>query len=184
MDHYPGVGHGESLALCATTKDYRSSGTSYAQSNSGNICPHELHYIIDGHCCAEREAGIIDEEADVRVGVDGVEEEELADDCVGEEVLYLVAEEDDALPEEEAHDVTPGSGSGRVGRLSSDAGLPQRSRGGGSRARGVETGEPEGARWRDNAQASLLRGAESGRRHRHRRRRGEGGSGTRTRSRH
>jgi hypothetical protein len=61
----------------------------------------------------------VDEEADVGFWVDGVVEEQLADDGVSEEVIDLVAEEDDALPEEEAHDVTGASSTPRTIRLGS-----------------------------------------------------------------
>jgi hypothetical protein len=70
---------------------------------------HEIEQVEGDYALKdtpERSTGGVDEEADVRFGVHGVEEEELADDGVGEEVLDLVAEEDDALPKEKAHDIT------------------------------------------------------------------------------
>jgi hypothetical protein len=81
----------------------------------------------------ERSTRGVDEEADVRFGVHAVEEEELADDGVGEEVLDLVAEEDDALPKEKAHDITARCTSMPFRLRSDPLAFPQRQRRQGSR---------------------------------------------------
>ena len=83
----------------------------------------------------ERSTRGVDEEPDVRFGVHGVEEEELANDGVGQEVLDLVAEEDDALPEEEAHDIAARRCSRRLRLRSDTLAFPNRLRRQGSRRR-------------------------------------------------
>lgn len=58
-----------------------------------------------GSISPERAAGGIDEEADVLGRILGVEEEELADDGVGDEVVDAAPEEDDPLLQQQPHHV-------------------------------------------------------------------------------
>jgi hypothetical protein len=66
---------------------------------------HELHRVVDRKACVDAAAGRVDVEADVLVGVLGLEEQHLRDDHVRRRVLDLGAEEDDSLAEQPREDV-------------------------------------------------------------------------------
>ena len=65
----------------------------------------ELHGVVDGQAGVHRAAGAVDVEADVLVGVVGLEVDELGDDEVGDLVVDRRAEEDDPLVEQARVDV-------------------------------------------------------------------------------
>ena len=84
-----------------------------AHADGGDVGGRELHRVVDRHAGRDRAAGRVDVEPDVLLGVLPVEVEQLGGDLVGDRVVDLGAEEDDALPQEAVVDVLPGIGERR-----------------------------------------------------------------------
>jgi hypothetical protein len=59
-----------------------------------------LHDVVNGHARVDRAARGVDVDADVAPGVLGREQHDLAADAVGDVVVYLLAEEDYAVPQQ------------------------------------------------------------------------------------
>ena len=67
----------------------------------------ELHRVVDRHAGRDRAAGRVDVQPDVLVRVLTFEVEQLRGDEVGDVVVHVGAEEDDALFEQAVEDVHP-----------------------------------------------------------------------------
>ena len=64
-----------------------------------------LHDVVDRHARVREAAGRVDVELDLLVRVPRLEVQDLGDDQVGDVVVDLLAEEDDALPQQQREDV-------------------------------------------------------------------------------
>ena len=64
-----------------------------------------LHGVVDREAARHHAAGAVDVEHDLLVGILALQEEKLGDDDVGDVVVDLGAEEDDAVLEQAAEDV-------------------------------------------------------------------------------
>ena len=64
-----------------------------------------LHRVVDREAARHHAAGAVDVEHDLLVGILALQEEKLGDDDVGDVVVDLGAEEDDAVLEQAAEDV-------------------------------------------------------------------------------
>src|SRR3712207_9442327 len=67
---------------------------------SGDVAVDELHRVVDGHAGADRAAGRVDVQVDVALGVLSRQQQHLGGQLVGDDVVDLGAEEDDALAEQ------------------------------------------------------------------------------------
>ena len=76
-----------------------------AHADGADVGADELHGVVDGHAGGDRATGRVDVEPDVLLGVLALEVEELGGDQVGDLVVDLRAEEDDALLEQAVVDV-------------------------------------------------------------------------------
>ena len=90
--------------------------------------PDDLHGVVDGEQGGHVAAGGVDVEADVLVGVLGLEVEELGDEQVGHVLVELAGEEDDPLLQQAGVDVegplaAAGSARGRWAPAGSWVGL-------------------------------------------------------------
>mmetsp|Transcript_10725 Transcript_10725/g.66121 ORF Transcript_10725/g.66121 Transcript_10725/m.66121 type:complete len:203 (+) Transcript_10725:366-974(+) len=101
MDHDPRVGHRVTLALRACSQKECAHGCCKAEANSLHICPAHFHGIVDTHASCDGSSRRVDEELDVLRRVNGVQEEELTDDCIGHKIVDLAPQEHDAFPLEE-----------------------------------------------------------------------------------
>ena len=139
VDHYPGGGEGEALALGAGGQDEGSHRGGEAEVDGHDLGLDVLHAVVDGQAGDDGTAGAVDVEVDGLVAVLGIEVEHDADDLVGQLVVDLGSDEDDALAVEAVVDVDP-LGALRAGGAVRDLGnsdghhldvVPVRSGGGG-----------------------------------------------------
>ena len=75
----------------------------------GDVGLDELHGVVDGHAGRHRPAGAVDVQPDVPLGVLAGQVEQLGADDVGDVVVDLGAEEDDALAQEAVEDLVGGA---------------------------------------------------------------------------
>ena len=79
----------------------------HAHRVGGHVVGDVLHDVVDGHARVDRAARGVDVEADVALGVLGGEQQELGADAVGDVVVHLLAEEDDAVPQQPLEQLIP-----------------------------------------------------------------------------
>src|SRR5699024_8117855 len=97
VHHDAGVRQGVALAGGAGGQQELAHGGREAHAVGGDVAGHELHGVVDGHAGGDGAARGVDVERDVSRGVFGREEEHLRAELVGDLVVDLVAEEQDAL---------------------------------------------------------------------------------------
>ncbi|MEY3456864.1 MAG: hypothetical protein RL215_21 [Planctomycetota bacterium] len=105
VDHDAGIGEGVSFAWGAGGEQDGAHAGGLSDAVGGDIAADVLHGVIDGHAGGDGAAWGIDVEVDISFGVIELEEEKLSDDAVGDVVVYLAAEDDDAILEEPAVDI-------------------------------------------------------------------------------
>src|SRR6478735_4189913 len=109
-----GVGEREALARRATGEQELAHRGRHAHTDGDHVVRDVLHGVVDRHAGRHRAAGAVDVEVDVLVGFRG-KEQKLCGDLVGDVIVDLLTEEDDALAEQSAVDlVTEASTEGRL----------------------------------------------------------------------
>jgi len=110
VDHDARVGQGEALALVAAAEEEARHGGGEADVDGDDLGPDVVHRVVNRQPGDDRAAGAVDVEVDGLRRVLRVEVEHDADDLVGEFVVDLRTEEDDALAVESVVDVDPVGG--------------------------------------------------------------------------
>lgn len=105
VDHHTGIGEGITLAGCAACEQQSAHAGGLADDDGADRALDVLHGIVDGHARSDHAARGVDVEVDVGFGVFGFQKQQLGDDEVGDVVLDLSCEEEDALLEEAAVDI-------------------------------------------------------------------------------
>ena len=105
VDQDLGVGQRHALAGGAARQQQRAHAHRDADADRLHVGLDELHRVVDREAGVDAAAGRVDVEADVLVGVLGLEVQELGDDQVGDVLRDGRAEEDDALVEQPGVDV-------------------------------------------------------------------------------
>ncbi len=105
VDHDPAVGQRIALARRAGGQQHGRHRGRHADADRADRCPQVLHRVVDREAGVDDAAGRVDVQADVLLGVLGLEEQQLGDDEVGEVILDRVAEEDDPLAKQARVDV-------------------------------------------------------------------------------
>ena len=105
VDHHARVRKSEALARRAAGENHRRRRHADAVADRPHVRSHVLHRVVDRHTGIGRSAGRVHVEVDVAVGILGLEEEQLGGDQVGDPVLDLLAEEDDAIAQQPGVDV-------------------------------------------------------------------------------
>ena len=93
------------LALGAAGQQQRAHAHRDPDADRLHVGLDELHRVVDRQAGVDRAAGRVDVEADVLVGVLGLQVQELGDDQVGDVLGDRRAEEDDPLAEQARVDV-------------------------------------------------------------------------------
>jgi hypothetical protein len=99
------VGQGVALALGARAQQELAHRRAQAHAHGGHVGLDELHGVVDGHARGHRAARAVDVEPDVLVGLVARQVQQLGADDVGDVVVDLGAQEDDALTEEAVEDL-------------------------------------------------------------------------------
>ena len=81
----------------ATGQDHGRRRHPHPHTDGGDVAVDVLHDVVDGHPGVGHAAGRVDVHGDVAVGVLGVEVEDLGHQQVGDLVVHLLTQEDDAL---------------------------------------------------------------------------------------
>ena len=105
VDHDAGIGKSEALPGRAAAEDHGGRRHAHAHADGGDVGLDVLHHVVDGHAGVGDAARGVDVEGDVLLVVLGLEEQHLRNDQVGHLVVDLLAQEDDALPEQLRVDV-------------------------------------------------------------------------------
>ena len=121
VDHDPGVGQGEALALGAGGQQVGAHGGALADAVGDDVVLHELHGVVDGQARGDAAAGAVDVDLDVLVRVLALEEEHLGHDGVGHVVVDGGAQEDDVVLQQARVDVVAALAAGRL--LDDDGGI-------------------------------------------------------------
>src|SRR5258708_24455128 len=100
VDQDPGVRQRGPLALCTGRQEHGGGRGGLADAHRLHVGLDELHRVVNRRHGGERTAGRVDVDADVPVGVERLQREELGHHVVGRRVVDLHSEEDDALLEE------------------------------------------------------------------------------------
>ena len=74
-------------------------------ADCSDLGAHELHGVVDGHASGHRSTRGVDVEPNWLVGILGLEKQHLGDQEVGNVVVDIGAEKDDAVLEETVEDV-------------------------------------------------------------------------------
>lgn len=99
-----GVRQGEALALGAAGEQELAHRGRHAHTDGDDVVRDELHGVVDGHAGRHGATGAVDVEVDVLLRLGG-QEQELRGDLVGDVIVDLLAEEDDALAEQPVVDM-------------------------------------------------------------------------------
>src|SRR5690606_36597325 len=83
VDHHPRIGQRVALAGRARGEQERAHAGRLADADGAHVGLDELHGVVDRHARGDDAAGRIDVQADVLLGVFGLEEQHLRDDHVG-----------------------------------------------------------------------------------------------------
>ena len=105
VDHDPAVRQGIALARGAGRQQHGRHRGRHADADGAHRSAQVLHRVVDGEAGVDHATGRVDVEADVLLGVLGLEEQQLGDDQVREVILDRIAQEDDPLPEQARVDV-------------------------------------------------------------------------------
>ena len=100
VDQHPGVREGEALAGRAGGQQHRGSRGGLPETDGGDVRLDVLHRVVDGEEGVDVAPRRVDVEADVPVGVLGLQVQQLGADQVGDRVIDRRADEDDVLLEE------------------------------------------------------------------------------------
>lgn len=100
MDQHAGVRQGEALAGRAAGQQDRRRRGRLPQTDRLDLRPDELHRVVNRRHGGERTTRRVDVDADVTVGVERLQGQQLRHDVIGRRVVHLHAEEDDAVLEE------------------------------------------------------------------------------------
>src|SRR5690606_9943253 len=94
------MGQGHALARGAPRQEDGAHAGGQAYADGAHVGPHDLHGVVDGQPGLHDPAGRVDVQADVPVGVIGLQKEELGHHQVGHVVVYGRAQEDDPVLQE------------------------------------------------------------------------------------
>ena len=99
VDHDAGIGKSEALPGRSRPREIMAAADiPHAHADGGDVRLDVLHHVVDGHAGVGDAARGVDVEGDVLLVVLGLEEQHLRNDQVGNLVVDLLAQEDDALP--------------------------------------------------------------------------------------
>src|SRR5215469_4360730 len=84
----------------------------HAHREGGDSVGHELHHVVDREAGVHRAARGVDVQVDVAVGVLGGQQQDLGADPVGDFVIHLLSQEDDAVPQQPLEQLVPGNHGG------------------------------------------------------------------------
>ena len=105
MDHNTRVRESEALALLAGYEEHGSHRSSHTGADGRHVGIDILHSVIYAKAGIYRSAGRVDIEADILIGVDRIEIEELSLNDVSALIGDLSAEEDDAVHHQSREDI-------------------------------------------------------------------------------
>ena len=100
VHHDPGVGQGVALAGGAGGEQELSHRGRQPEAHGGDVAADELHRVVDRHPSGDRPTRAVDVQPDVGVGVLALEVQQLGADLVGDVVVDVGAEHDDAVLEQ------------------------------------------------------------------------------------
>ena len=100
MHHDPGVRQRVPLAGRARGEEELAHRCRQPEAHRGDVAADELHRVVDRHPGRDRSAGAVDVQPDVGVEILALEEQQLGADLVGDVVVDVGAEHDDAVLEQ------------------------------------------------------------------------------------
>lgn len=105
VDHDSGVRQCESFAFGASGQQHGAHRSGLADAVGRDVARNELHRVIDRQASGNAAAGAVDVQVNVGFGVVRLQEQHLGDQRVGDLVVDLLAEENDAVFEQTAVNV-------------------------------------------------------------------------------
>jgi hypothetical protein len=93
------------MPLVAGREQDGAHGGGHAEAGGGDEATHDVHRVEDRQAAGDHTARRVDVQHHLLVRILALEEEELGDDDVGDVVVDLGAEEDDAVLQQAAEDV-------------------------------------------------------------------------------
>src|SRR6201996_9427331 len=102
-----GVRHGVALARGTCREQELPHARGHAHGVRGHVVGHELHHVVDRKAGVDRAARGVDVDVDVALRVLGGEQQHLSGDPVRDVVVDLLAEEDDAVPQQPLEQQVP-----------------------------------------------------------------------------
>ena len=100
VHHDAGVRQGVAFAFGAAGEEELAHGGRQAHGVGGNVTGRIGHGVVNGHACGDGAAGGINVERNVAGGVFGGQEEDLGAQFIGDFVVDLGSEEDNAIAEQ------------------------------------------------------------------------------------
>src|SRR5437588_6658158 len=105
VEHDLAMGQREPLALRPADQDQRRSAGGHAGAQGADGRMDVTHGVVDRESCRERAARAVDVNADLLVRVLAVEKEQLRDHEVGDVIIDLAAQKNDAVAQQPGVDV-------------------------------------------------------------------------------
>lgn len=105
VDHDSCVGQCESFSFRASGQQHRAHRRGLADAVGGDVARDELHRVVDRQACGNTAAGAVDIQVNVGFGVVRLQEQHLGDQGIGDVIVNLLAEENDAVFEQAAVNV-------------------------------------------------------------------------------
>ena len=97
MDHDPRIGKRKPLALGSSGQQDSSHRCGLADAIRGHVAGDKLHRVVDGHPGADATTRTVDVHMDICLGIVRLQEQHLGDQCVGDLIVDIGPQEDDAV---------------------------------------------------------------------------------------